>query len=141
MRTAPALWAFAVLLLFLSACDAASDDDDTGSIPFPELSARAIAWAETAGDHREAIGQKFAYTCPGNGTLHPIWGVDEYTDDSSICTAAVHAGKISLKSGGRVVIEMRPGRSSYSGSTRHGITSEGYGEWGGGFIFPVPPSQ
>ena len=59
-----------------------------------------------------------------------VWGTDVYTHDSSVCTAAVHVGRITLASGGTVTIEMRPGQASYLGSTRNGITSNSYGAWG-----------
>jgi hypothetical protein len=65
-----------------------------------------------------------------------VWGTDVYTDDSSVCTAAVHAGLITLAGGGTVTAEIRPGQSSYKGSTRNGITSSPYASWLGSFIFP-----
>jgi hypothetical protein len=63
-----------------------------------------------------------------------VWGTDIYTLDSSICTAAVHAGKIKLESGGPVTIEMRPGEKSYKGSERNGITTRDYAEYGASFV-------
>ena len=65
------------------------------------------------------------------------YGTDIYTDDSSICTAAVHAGKFSLAAGGTVIVEIRAGQSSYTGSMRNGLTSNDYGSmWDGSFSFP-----
>src|SRR6266851_3375642 len=61
---------------------------------------------------------------PGN-----VWGTDVYTDDSSVCTAAVHAGLISLAGGGAVEIEIRSGLPGYLGSSRNGVSSSGYGAW------------
>jgi hypothetical protein len=46
----------------------------------------------------------------------------------------VHAGKIKLEAGGPVTIELRPGESSYKGSTRNGITSKDYEQYGSSFI-------
>jgi hypothetical protein len=63
-----------------------------------------------------------------------LWGTDLYTDDSSVCVAGVHAGRITLQGGGAVVIEIRPGATAYAGSTRNGVDSAGYGEWGGSFV-------
>jgi hypothetical protein len=72
-------------------------------------------------------GQRSTYTCPPNGTPASIWGTDYYTDDSSLCTAAVHAGLISFASGGTVTVEVqRPGLARYVGSTRNGVTSRDY---------------
>jgi hypothetical protein len=64
-----------------------------------------------------------------------VWGTDVYTDDSSVCTAAVHVGKITIDAGGPVEIEIRPGQDSYQGSQRNGITTLGYPRWDGSFVF------
>ena len=58
-----------------------------------------------------------------------VWGTDDYTDDSSVCAAAVHAGAITKATGGRVNIEMLTGLPSYSASTRHGVTTSPWGAW------------
>jgi hypothetical protein len=94
------------------------------------------AWADTAQEFRERVGERFAFVCPQRGTAHTVWGSDSYTDDSSVCTAAVHAGEIDFGSGGTVVIEMEAGRDSYDGSERNGVSTSAYGEWPGGFTFP-----
>jgi hypothetical protein len=67
-----------------------------------------------------------------------VWGTDTYTDDSSVCTAAVHAGLITLASGGPVTFEMRPGLDSYEASTRNGIASRSWGVWSSSFVFVTP---
>lgn len=82
--------------------------------------------------------QLLTYACSANGTLSSVWGTDVYTDDSSICSAAVHAGKVTLVKGGVVVIRIKPGQASYVGSTRNGVTSIDYGAWDGSFIFETP---
>ncbi|XP_069088158.1 uncharacterized protein [Pleurodeles waltl] len=74
-----------------------------------------------------------------------VWGTDVYTDDSSICRAAINAGKVS-NAGGRVRMEKRPGQSSYQESTRNGVTTRSYGAWAGSFIFTsasivIPPTS
>nr|WP_279636968.1 LCCL domain-containing protein [Corallococcus llansteffanensis] len=61
-----------------------------------------------------------------------VWGTDLYTDDSSVCAAAVHAGAIPA-TGGTVVVTIQPGQSGYSGTTRNGITTYSYGSWPGSF--------
>jgi LCCL domain len=88
-------------------------------------------WSASAAAFRTFTGARFAYTCPANGTPGQIWGTDVYTDDSSVCSAAVHAGVISPATGGSVTIEMREGQSAYTGSTRNGVTSAEYGPWYG----------
>ncbi len=75
-----------------------------------------------------------AYSCPANGTPRLVLGTDVYEDDSYVCTAAVHAGRITLAKGGSVTIEMRPGQDSYTGSTRNGITSQSYRSGNGSFV-------
>jgi hypothetical protein len=56
-----------------------------------------------------------------------------YTDDSSVCTAAVHAGAITVEDGGEVTIEITAGEDSYEGTEQNGIESFDYGPWGGSF--------
>jgi hypothetical protein len=96
-----------------------------------------IDWGRNyAAEHRGKNGQRFTYSCPGNGrTNERVWGTDIYTDDSSICTAAVHVGLITFASGGTVTIEIRPDPGSYTSSARNGVTSEGFGGWRGSFVF------
>jgi hypothetical protein len=91
-------------------------------------------WDAKAGQFRAYLGARFAYTCPPGGTAHTVWGSGVYTDDSSVCTAGVHAGVVTLAAGGGVTIEMRAGESSYSASTRNGVTTVSYGSWGGSFV-------
>jgi hypothetical protein len=64
-----------------------------------------------------------------------VWGTDTYTDDSPVGTAAVHAGKVALGQTALVTIEIRPGLSSYTASTRNGITTVSYGAWPGSYVF------
>jgi hypothetical protein len=93
-------------------------------------------WARTAQEFRERVGERFAFVCPEDGSAHTVWGSDPYTDDSSVCTAAVHAGEIDFAAGGTVTIEMRDGQDSYDGSERNEVTTLEYGQWPGGFTFP-----
>lgn len=92
-------------------------------------------WAAWAMEHRGANGQEFEYECPPQGTLGSVWGTVTYTDDSSVCTAAVHAGVITREAGGTVRIVIRPGLVAYAGSSRNGVTSEPWGWWDGSFEF------
>ena len=84
-------------------------------------------------------GLLVAYKCPPNGTLGTIYGTGVYTDDSKVCSAAVHAGLITLATGGTVTIKILPGRPSYLASTRHGVTSNAYGSWSASYSFVVTP--
>lgn len=102
----------------------------------------SITWGTQADNLRGQNGQQFTYICPAGGTISSrLWGTNLYTDDSSICTAAVHAGLIGTRNGGNVTIEIRPGAGSYSGSTRSGVTSKSYGSWRGSFVFVSQPDS
>jgi hypothetical protein len=126
---------FAALLLLVPAAQASFASPQAAVTP---QSARddpgGSTWNATAASFRGKNGSRYVYTCPSYGTLASIWGTDVYTDDSSVCIAAVHAALISLAGGGTVTIEIRPGEASYTGSTRNGITSSSYGAWSGSYV-------
>ena len=92
-------------------------------------------WATTATSYTcpADVGRRFVYSCPAGGPAGSIWGTDVYTHDSSICTAAVHVGRITLAAGGVITMEMAAGQASYTSSTRNGITSGSWGSWGCSF--------
>jgi hypothetical protein len=92
-------------------------------------------WSTNATEWSDNLGGKYTLELPPNGSPGSLWGSGTYTDDSSIGTAAVHAGLITFREGGRVTIEIREGLDAYDGSTRNGVTSEAYGAWGGSFVF------
>ena len=94
----------------------------------------AEAWAATATQHRGLDGERFEYDCPAGGLLRFVWGTDVYTDDSSVCTAGVHVGVITLEEGGTVRIEIRPGQDAYEATERNGVSTLDYGPWGGSYI-------
>lgn len=62
-----------------------------------------------------------------------VWGTDIYTDDSMVATAAVHAGVLQAGQTGVVKVTIVDGQASYSGSTRHGVTSANFGPWNSSF--------
>lgn len=99
-----------------------------------------IAWSLRPKDTGKPVGTVLSAECPGQGSAGALWGTDVYTDDSSLCTAAVHAGLITLANGGRVIFELLPGQASYLGTPRNGLASAGYGAWGGSFSFLSTPS-
>src|SRR5205085_5886830 len=61
------------------------------------------------------------------------------TDDSSVCSAAVHAGSITQKNGGKVTIEIYPGQTSYRSSKRNGVKSLNYGAWPASYFIVGAP--
>ena len=112
-------------------------------VSVPAVSARATRvgpalvgsdWAATAVSLRGHYGSRFLFICPAGGTTGRLWGTGTYTDDSSVCTAAVHVGTITVTSGGSVTIEIRRGRAAYTGSRRNAVPSSSYGPWSGSFV-------
>jgi hypothetical protein len=85
-----------------------------------------VDWTSTAEAYDNQADKTVGYDCPANGSIGTVWGSGPYTTDSSVCTAAVHAGKIDLASGGRVVIKIRTGEESYEGTTQHDIVTTSY---------------
>lgn len=92
-------------------------------------------WALNASSYRGQNGLRLRVDCPTDGVPSSVWGTGTYTDDSSICNAAVHAGLITMAAGGRVVIEIAPGLQEYTGSDANGIVSTSYGPWDGSYTF------
>ncbi|GAA6154131.1 hypothetical protein NBRC116587_35530 [Pseudoteredinibacter isoporae] len=82
-----------------------------------------ISWTRNATAYRGQNGLKRTLICAANQSKRTIYGTDIYTDRSSICTAAMHAGLIQQATGGGVTLETLPGQSSYTGTTRNGVTS------------------
>lgn len=99
-----------------------------------------LAWADKG--HLNGVlcpdnlGDDFTYVCPPGGTAGSVFGTDVYTHDSTICTAAVHAGEITLAGGGLVTLQAIPGQESYLGTLRNGIQSSSWGAWSCSFMFP-----
>lgn len=81
-------------------------------------------------------GERFRFRCPpGKPAAGQVIGSGPYTDGSSICAAAVHAGVLRAASGGLVTIEVRPGQTHYVGSSSHYVQSEDYEHfWSGSFL-------
>ena len=80
-------------------------------------------------------GKSYLFRCPaGKPAPESVTGSDVYTDASSICAAAAHAGAIDAQRGGVVMIQILPGRDGYLGTTQNFIRSADYTHaWGGSF--------
>ena len=90
--------------------------------------------------YRGLDGMQISCDCGAGSGGGAVWGTDLYTDDSTVCAAAVHAGAISA-SGGPVVVTIQPGQSSYTGSTRNGVSTYSYSSWPGSIsVSPAPTS-
>jgi hypothetical protein len=76
----------------------------------------------------DADSPPLACTCSAEATRRgSVWGMGVYAGDSGVCRAALHAGVIG-KDGGPVTVISEPGRASYPGVTRNGVSS---GNWDG----------
>jgi hypothetical protein len=122
---------FVFVLIFYLAVPHAYPDDKSAVYPQP------ITWSTGTGKWKGQWGRREMLRCPpAVDALEPIWGTDFYTDDSSICTAAVHAGLITAQEGGTVTIEVLPDHFPYHGTARNGISSRHWMDhWPGSFTF------
>lgn len=108
-------------------------DAPPGSVSF---TASAKSWNRNLSDNAGDLGKKVTVVCSKNGKAGSVWGSGPYTTDSSVCTAAVHAGLITFADGGTVVAEIGPGQDSYSGSSANGVKTSDYGSYDSSFTFP-----
>ncbi|MBI2391766.1 MAG: hypothetical protein HYV09_19405 [Deltaproteobacteria bacterium] len=75
-------------------------------------------------------------SCEADHAGGGLWGSGVYTEDSSPCAAAVHAGVIKGADGGTITMKHAKGCASYVGTTKNGVTSHGWGKYDGSFYFP-----
>lgn len=108
----------------------AGDERDGGDTGVDE------AWARNAVEHRDRVGEQVEVDCPPGGSLRTVWGTNTYTDDSSICSAAVHVGLITVEDGGVVTIELAEGEQEYFGSEHNGVETQDFGPYEASFTFP-----
>lgn len=120
--------------VFLASAPPTSGDGPSSTASKPTRSAEA-RWSATAVPYRERTDEVVVVHCPPGGTPAVVWGTDVYTDDSSVCSAAVHAGRLTLAGGGTVRIQIGPGKEAFHGSVRNGVATSDYGAWGGSFTF------
>ena len=93
-------------------------------------------------DLRGMNGERYAFHCPpGKPSSARVTGSGPYTDASSICDSAVHAGALRARDGGVVTIVIRPGQARYPGSERNALRSADYdSRWGGSFDVICAPT-
>lgn len=83
------------------------------------------------------VGATWAISCPAGCAEGPIvWGTGTYSDDSSVCRAAIHSGAIT-DAGGSTTLRILPGQESYPGSTLNGVTTSEWGAWSRSFSFEL----
>lgn len=113
-----------------------------GSFRFPAVPEGSVAfevslesWGYTVYTLDLDEGETGSIACAPNGEFRAVWGSGPYTGDSSICTAAVHAGLITHEEGGSVTILAGGTVEEYTGSESNGVTSSDYGAYGPSFVF------
>ncbi len=118
--------------------DSAGGDTSGGSMTGDVYDAGDLLWSQNYANLPigSDLGLQVIGVCPAGSTsdFSTVWGTDTYTDDSSLCTAAVHAGAITL-AGGSIRVEAVDGLEAYEGSLRNGVESLDYGSWGRSFVF------
>lgn len=85
---------------------------------------------------RAQVGKTLCFRVTGalGGSL---WGTNIYTADSTLATAAVHAGVLKPGQTGIVKVTLLAGVAAHVGSTQNGVTSSGYGPYP--FSYQVAP--
>ena len=112
-----------------------------GTVSNDAASAVALQCTQAARDVKGNAGTSWYMRCPECSELDGrIWGTDLYTDDSSLCLAAIHGGAISSK-GGLVLVTWAPGQATYIGSERNGVHTTDYGTWGRSFFVQSVDAQ
>ncbi|MGF1523726.1 MAG: LCCL domain-containing protein [Leptolyngbyaceae cyanobacterium] len=106
-----------------------------GRSPIATEQIQLISWNDSASGVRARLEQEFEYMCPEGGNISRVYGTDIYTSTSSICSAAVHAGVINARDGGRVKIQILGPQKFFNGTERNGISSLKYGEYNSAFLF------
>jgi hypothetical protein len=78
-------------------------------------------------------GESFSFRVTGAVSGGSIWGTDVYTTDSRLSMAAVHAGVLKAGETGVVRLKILPSPPSFTGSLRNGVSTSGYGVYGGAY--------
>lgn len=89
-----------------------------------------IDWITTLERVPDDFHSPLTLLCPPKGHADTyIWGTDVYTSSSGICVAAVHAGVITLDTGGRVTVTLMPKQEMFDAGERYGISSRKWTNW------------
>jgi len=106
------------------------------SVPGAESEPAAAAAIENAPDSlmrlQGNIGKTYRFRVTGN-VNGSVWGSDVYTTDSSLETAAVHAGVLKPGQTGIVKVTFLAPPPVFNGSTRNGVTTSPYLSFPGAF--------
>jgi hypothetical protein len=134
-------WAAGALSLQLVTTDRMSVVEVGGGFPQDDwhrlsipVGAVALEWGQNASTVA-ADADCFLAWCPPGGLAGAVWGSEVYTADSSVCTAALHAGIIAAATGGPFTVRMLPGQQSYRGTARNGVSSQDWASYPASFTF------
>lgn len=110
------------------------DADSTGSAS--NGSAVSLACFDNAISLAGEPGTSATVTCPSNCASEggTVWGTNMYTDDSAVCTAAVHAGALTNE-GGTTTVLIKDGQDAYPASLQNDVQSSEWGSWNRSFTF------
>jgi hypothetical protein len=101
-----------------------------GGFSFRRLSADGVEFCPQNMVALRGATAALTCVCAAGIVSATVWGDENaYTDDSDICTAAVHAGVITSQAGGMIRVTPRPGLVSYPASSANGVTTLAYGAW------------
>ena len=85
------------------------------------------------------LDKTFRFRVTGKGAS--CWGTDQYTTDSSVGAAAVHAGLVKIGQTAVVQVKVVLPPLNFTGTTRNGITTRNWGSYPGAFEFVKPKKQ
>jgi hypothetical protein len=98
--------------------DAESDAEGSTALPDPGTLTGLAA----------EVGRRYAFRVTG-ALKGAVYGTDVYTVDSDLATAAVHAGVLRVGQAGLVRVKVVAPPAAFIPSTRHGVTSQGWGSY------------
>jgi hypothetical protein len=79
----------------------------------------------------------FTCSCAADASQHgALWGTKIFTSDSSVCSAAIHAGALPSNSAGDVTVRHASGCDAYTGTSANGVKSSSWPKWDNSFYFP-----
>jgi hypothetical protein len=101
--------------------------------PSPEYAGVVRAdCSTTASNLPGELGARYLVACPDRCGGSTAWGTGVYTDDSSVCSAAIHNGIVTSE-GGVFSLVLLPGRDAYRATQRHGVASSSWASWARSF--------
>ncbi len=95
-------------------------------------SANVVAAPVNLVQYQNEIGKTYTFRVTGNPG-GSVWGTDVYTTDTTLATAAIHAGLLTPGQTASIKVSIVPSPQVFIGTTRNGITSAGYSQYPAAF--------